>query len=284
MEENMNIGQPPNTPTTEPEIPSPSHLQARDLPMDTPKKRSFVKPLLFVLIFLLLAAGIYYLVFKMNILETITGKNLDNNKTEEQESEDVSNEKAETLIPFNGEYVSTQSPDGWSIKEYFDGEGTNMLPETDKYIGLTGLKIFNGEKEVFFMQAVSGIGFAGCPNYAKFKDENPTYYSKILADNEIIGEELKLTDYTNSEYEEFTWLGIPFRRIGTEYVYDETPGNEFFEPPCVPSLISFSDDVSMYTSEGGYGSSTYDYGLKNDITSEELLVVDQILADMSFAE
>ncbi len=292
MEENINMGQPPiqnppPPPATETPPPPPPPPPPVEHPLnETPKKKSFVKPLLFILIFLLLAAGIYYLIFEMNIIEKLTGENLDNNVAEEQPEEDDIEEdtkETETLTPFDGEYISTEIPDGWEIEEYKDGEGTTMLPDIGGYTGLTGLKIFKGEQEIFFMQAVSGLGFAGCPNYAKFTDENPEYYSQIVEDNEIIGEDLNVTDYTNSQYQEFTWLGIPFRRIAKEYLYDETLGNEYFESPCVPSLISF-ENISLYTSEDGYESSTYDYGAKEDATEQDLLVVDQILADMKLVE
>lgn len=269
MEENINIGQPPIQ-----DAPTPPTIQSTE----TTKKKSPLKLILLIFIFLLLATGVYYLIFKMNILETLTGENLDNNLQNQQE-EDQNVNQEETLTPFTGKYLSTEVPAGWSVSEYYDGEGTSMLPDGDNYTGLTGLKIFKNEQEIFFMQAISGIGFAGCPYYAKFSDENPDYYSQILEDNDMIGEKVTVTDYTNSEYEEFTLLGKQFRRIGNEYIYDQISGDEYFESPCVPSLISF-DGTTLYSSGDGYESSTFDYGVKDIATTDDLLVVDQILNDM----
>ena len=274
----------PPSPETQPSPPPPVQQPISE----PPKKKSFVKPLLFIFIFLLLGAGIYYLIFEMNILETITGKNLDNSSTSEQDTQDTQDEEIteeETFTPFEGEYISTKLPEGWSITEYLDGEGTTMLPGETEYTGLTGLKIFNGDTEIFYMQAVSGLGFAGCPNYAKFADENPEYYAQILEDNEVSGQELTVQDYTATEveYEEFTWLGMEFRRIEKEYVYDEVANNEYFEPPCVPSLVAF-DNVKLYSDIDGYESSTFDYGAKDIATSQDLLVVDQILNDMELVK
>lgn len=292
MDENINMGeqpiQPP-PPETQPAPPPPPPVQQ---PIsEPPKKKSFIKPLLFIFIFLLLGAGIYYLIFEMNILEAITDKNLDNNSTDEQNTEETQEQKedgeeveeTETLTPYEGKYISTKLAEGWSVEEYVDGEGTEMLPGGTQYTGLTGLKIFKGEEEIFYMQAVSGLGFAGCPNYAKFTDENPEYYAQILEDNEVSGQELTVQDYTTTQYEEFTWLGMEFRRIEKEYVYDEIANNEYFEPPCVPSLVAF-DNVKLYSDIDGYESSTFDYGAKDIATSQDLLVVDQILNDMELVK
>lgn len=275
MEENISMGQSP----VQSSSPTQPQNHTTSTAPDTPKKKSFVKPLLFILIFLILGFGIYYLIFEMNILETLTGKNLDNDSSNGQEVEETQEEETETLTPFEGEYISTQLPQGWSITEYKDGDGTDMLSEGSEFVGLSGLKIFKDETEVFYMQAVSGLGFAGCPSYAKFSDENPAYYSQILEDNEVSGIEVTLTDYTGTEYEEFTWFGIPFRRIEKTYIYDTQIGNEYFESPCVLSLVSFNEILEAEM-DGQTYPTTFDYGAVEQAVEEDLLVVDQILSDM----
>ena len=273
MAEIPNIGQPSI------QIPTPPPTQVPPIP-DKPKRKSFLKLLLFLFIFLLLATGIYYLIFELNILETLTGKNLDNDNTNGQETEQGEEIAQEQLLPFIGKYISTQIPEGWSVKEYLDGEGTDMLAAYEEgYTGLTGLKIFKGESEIFYMKAVSGLGFAGCPQYAKFTDENPDYYAQILEDNEVSGMDLTVIDYTTSEYVEFKWLNTPFRRINKEYIYDTELNNAYFESPCVPTLISFNG-ITLYSMGGDFDSSTYDYGATDLASKADLLIVDQILTDM----
>ncbi len=252
-----------------------------------PKKKGSLKILIIILAFLIFVALAYYLIFTLKLFEKM-GLDSKDTTTEDQQveenvDEDTVDEEVVTLSPFEGEFVSTQLPDGWSIKEYKDGQGTDMLTSGVTYEGLTGLKIFKDTTEVFYMQVVSGLGFAGCPYYAKFEDESTDYYEQILEDNEVSGENVTVTDYTDTQYEEFTWLGVPFRRIAKVYVYDTVLGNSYFESPCVPSLISF-DDITLYTLDQDMGSSTYDYGATEDSTLEDLLIVDQILNDMELAD
>lgn len=242
------------------------------------KKVKFPKALLFLLGFLLFAGITYYLIFNLKIFENQPIEESNEETQEEETIEETEDDEIE-MAQFQGEYISTNLPLGWSITEYTDGEGTDMLtPGT--YSGLTGLKIFKEDTEIFYMQAVSGLGFAGCPNYAKFDDESTTYYQQLLVENEVSGEVINITDYTDTAYEEFTLLGLPFRRIGKTYLYDVISGNNYFEPPCVPSLVAFYD-LTLYRAQEGPGSSTYDYGATDEATPEDLLVVDQILQDIA---
>lgn len=256
-------------------IPFPS--EKVQSPQLSPKK-NFPKTLLLILTSLLFLALAYYLIFPLNLLEKLGIVETPN----ESEQEDVQEEDSESSIEifdFEGEYISTSIPEGWSIVEYEDGDGTDMLTPGTEFTGLTGLKIFKNSTEIFYMQAVSGLGFSGCPFYAKFEDESSAYYQQILVDNEVSGDSVAVTDYTNTEYEEFSWFGVPFRRISEVYIYDIKPGNSFFESACVPSLVAFYD-LTLYRMSGGPGSSTYDYGATEEATEGDLLIVDQILQDM----
>lgn len=252
-----------------------------------PKKKSSLTILIIILAFLIFVALSYYLIFTLKLFEKIdlgsTDKTTEDQEVEESTDGDTQDENVIQSSTFDGEFVTTQLPDGWSIKEYKDGQGINMLTSGVTYTGLTGLKIFKDTTEVFYMQAVSGLGFAGCPYYAKFDDESTAYYEQILEDNEVSGQDVTVTDYTDTEYEGFTWLGVPFRRIAKVYVYDTVLGNNYFESPCVPSLVSF-DDITLYTMDENMGSSTYDYGATKVSTQEDLLVVDQILNDMELID
>lgn len=254
------------------------HFSPEQVPDANPSpKKKLSKIFLFILIPLLFIGIAYYLIFPLNLLEKLGS--VDSNSTNEQGEEEEEDNSSTLLVDFEGEYISTEIPEGWSIVEYEDGEGTNMLTPGIEYTGLTGLKIFKNTTEIFYMQAVSGLGFSGCPFYAKFEDESTSYYQQILENNEVSGDTVTVTNYTNTEYEEFTWLGVPFRRIAKVYVYDIIPGNSYFESACVPSLVSFYD-LTLYRLGEGPGSSVYDYGAKESATGEDLLVVDQILQDM----
>jgi hypothetical protein len=64
------------------------------------------------------------------------------NMQTEETVDDTTIVKTQTQT-FIGEAVTATLPKGWSIQEYFNGEGSDMLTEGVTYTGLTGLKIFN---------------------------------------------------------------------------------------------------------------------------------------------
>lgn len=248
------------------------------------KRSNTLKILIVTLSCLLLLAVGYYLIFTLEIFRQ-SRDDLDYEDETIQEDSDAlentqeENQEVETTI-FTGKYISATIPIGWRIEEYENGQGSNMLNSQEKYSGLTGLKIFKGDTELFYMQAVSGLGFAGCPNYAKFKDESTTYFQQNLTDNEVSGIELKVFDYTSTPYSEFKWFGVPFRRIEKTYIYDIKPGNQYFESSCVFTLLAFYD-LTLYRIDGKYGSSTYDFGPTEIASEQELLLIDDVLESMT---
>ena len=247
--------------------------------LESPKKKKFPIAILFVFLFVLFLGLAYYAIFSLKLLEKVGL--FDTQETTEQENTqelEENNEGAE-LVPFEGEVVNANLPANWSMEEYFNGEGTTMLTEGIDYTGLTGLKIFKDTTEIFYLKAIYGIGFSGCPSYAKFDDENPAYYTQILEDNEVSGDEVNVTDYTNSTYIQFEWLGKTFRRIGDIYNYDTIAGNAYFEPTCTPSLVSLSG--LQFTPDGEPAASGYDYGATDEATEADLLIVDEILESMT---
>lgn len=183
----------------------------------------------------------------------------------------------EEFTRFEGEVLSAELPEGWSMIEYFDGAGTDALPvEMGDYFGLTAVDIVNPESlQVFTIQAVSGIGFVGCPNYVLFEDDNPAYQNEQKTISDEMGEPLNITNYTDEEYSEFEFLGVTFRRVGEEYYYDTQEGNNYFEPPCVEGLLTL--EGLYFTDEDGMKYEAYFYGGTEDATLEDLKVVDEIL-------
>jgi hypothetical protein len=196
--------------------------------------------------------------------------NIGEDDCEDEVTEDVSTD-------FVGEVLSATLPTGWNIVEYFDGNGTESLPDMTEYVGLTALDILNPEnKQVFTLQAISGVGFTGCPEYALFSDNGENYLFEQQSASEEMGEEFNTTDYTNTEYIEFEFLNTTFRRIGKEYFYDTQEGNNYFEPPCVSGLLTLE---GLYFEDiDGYKYEAYVYGATEDSTEEDLLVVDTILS------
>ena len=245
-------------------------------PNPTPPKKS--KLLIISLVAVLLLASLFlYLLFFTKVFENLNLTETEDENSQENEQENPQEETPQSTM-FNGDTFTAQIPNDWSMEEYYDGDGTDMLSDGD-YTGLTGLKIFKNNTEMFYLKAIYGIGFAGCPSYAKFTDESSTYYNQILSDNQISGTELNISDYTQTEYSEFVWLGKTFRRVERAYTYDTVPNNSYFEPACVPTLVGFQG--LEFQPEEGPAATSYDYSPTQDATLEDLDVIDAILESMT---
>jgi hypothetical protein len=144
------------------------------------------------------------------------------------------------------------------------------------YVGLTAIDIVNPDGlQVFTIQAVSGIGFTGCPSYPVFSDNGENYMLEQESASEEIGDEFNSTDYTDAEYVEFEFLGTTFRRIDKQYFYDTQEGNNYFEPPCIEGLLTL--EGLYFEDVDGNKYEAYFYGATDDSTEEDLSVVDTIL-------
>lgn len=233
-----------------------------------------VVPTLIVLGIALASTAVFENIKKSNVQELIIDEDMNNESKEDIDTQEI-------MAVFNGQVVTTSYPQGWSVREYFNGDGTDILTKGVNYTGLTGLKIFKNNTEKFFVKAVYGIGFSGCPTYARFEDENPSYYSQIEIDNQEIGDTTDVLDYTNTDYIEFDWLGTTFRRIGSEYHYDIREGNNYFESACVPSLVTL--EGLSFTSDGQL-SEAYSYDAVEGISEDDLLIIDDILSNMEIVD
>jgi nucleotide-binding universal stress UspA family protein len=198
---------------------------------------------------------------------------------EEEIVEVLEEEEEDETETFTGDVITAEHPTGWSIVEYMDGNGTDMLVSGTTYTGITGLKIFNDSDEsVFSIRAVSGIGFAGCGDYAIFSDDNPSYYQEQVNINSEVGNTMEEHDYTNTEYAEFDWFGVTMRRIEDIYYYDTNEGNNYFEPPCFPGVITL--EGLTFEDSYGYTGEAYFYGLEDIAQESEYEIVDSILESM----
>lgn len=216
--------------------------------------------------------------------------NIFNNAQEESEEEEQEEETEpeefviesngeETLVTFEGEYLSLIHPEGWTVEEYLDGVGSDMLVEGVTYTGLTGLKIFTDDDlEILNMYAVSGIGFVGCPELPIFDDSSDTYLTEQQDMNDEVGVEMITLDYTDTEYVDFEWLGKGFRRVNTTLYFDTELGNDTFEPQCEAGLITVPG--LGFEDSDGYEGVAYFYGISEEATDEELETLDQVLTSM----
>ncbi|MGI6423338.1 MAG: hypothetical protein ACOX0X_01800 [Candidatus Dojkabacteria bacterium] len=256
-----------------------SSVQNTHTESPTPKKESN-KTLFFVLgvIFsiLLLAAILGVWAYKQYAVDIFKKEGVSTIEIDEEQPQE--NKAKVKEISFKGKTFTATMPEGWNIKEYYDGEGSETLAEGVKYTGLTGLKIFNGETSVFSLRAISGIGFVGCPSYIKFSDFNPEHLQKSQSAADQLEDEIKITDYSNSKYVELKWLGKRLRRVGVMYYLDETDGNEYFEVSCMPGVISI-EGVS-FTQDSTDVGEAYFFGSTSDATEGDLVVVDEILKSM----
>jgi len=261
------------------------------------KKKKTGLILLVVILFLIIITLIAYILYphiKSFIQEILPNSERETTVEDtEEELEEVENasessteetpntetpEEEDTSIAITGDIVSATIPEGWNLVEYMDGDGTTML-SGGTYTGLTGLKIFNPQNEnVFSLEAVSGIGFVGCGDYAKFNDESEAYFQEQVNNNSEAGVEMEIHDYTSTPYAEFDWLGTTMRRITDLYYYDTLEGNNYFEPPCVPGLIVL--EGLTFEDSYGYVGEAYFYGLEDIAEVSEYEIVDEILESM----
>jgi hypothetical protein len=266
--------------------------------VESSKKKKWL-PILVILLSILFLTVTGYIVYKEffekedvvdntpEVNETTDEPNIEDPDVCEVGEEDCEDEEEEEVVQsnsFEGEVITATLPSDWSIIEYFDGDGTESLPgEMGNYYGLTAIDIINPDNlQVFTIQAVSGIGFVGCPNYALFEDDNPAYQSEQESISNEMGETLNVTDYTDKQYTEFEFLGVTFRRIGDQYFYDTQEGNNYFEPPCVEGLLTL--EGLYFTDEDGYKYEAYFYGATEDATESDLVIVDQILESVELVD
>lgn len=184
-----------------------------------------------------------------------------------------------TTYVVTGQTVRATLPIGWTMKEYYNGEGSEYLVAGTAYTGLTGLKIMNTDSTVVFsLQAISGIGFEGCSEYYQFKDDNPTYKAEMQSIANEIGDTMTVVDFSDTSYTELNVLGTQIRRIEKNLYYDETTGDSYFEASCFNPLLML--DGLYFSYEDGSKGNGYFYEYDNNATNQELLQIDSILKSM----
>ena len=204
------------------------------------------------------------------------------NTTETPDAEETEDDEDEiALDTFEGDVVTAELPDGWTIVEYMDGAGSDMLVDVTSYTGLTGLSILKpGDIEIFHMNAVDGIGgTGGCDEYFQFSDNSVSYYNNIVNESNAVGMTTTVVPVTDGSYTEFTLFGTDFRRVDDTLYWDTIAGNNYFEAGCGISFgFVMLDDMSFDGS--GYTSNTYQLEIPGTPTEAELIQLDAILESL----
>ena len=259
------------TQTTTPPMPTPSEPKP---------KGNGALVVLCVILGLIIVCLLTYIAYQKGLVEIpfLEKSNTNTNTQTEETTDDTTVAETQTET-FTGEAVTATLPQGWSIQEYFNGEGSDMLTEGVTYTGLTGLKIFNADdKEMFWLKGVYGIGFEGCSEYYAFADDNPTYRQQMQDMVDEIGDTMNINDFSSMPYTEYEWLGHTTRRVANRFYQDQTDGNSYFEASCFNILVNL-DGVSFNTD--GYDHSGYFYEFPETITGDQLVQIDGILESMS---
>lgn len=255
-------------------------------PKSTPKNKSNGGLVALCIFLTLIAVGL--LVYLANdkgyinipFLSKLNTNTDTNTQTQEEigKTTDVSKD-----VKFTGTVITATLPEGWSMKEYFNGDGSDYLVEGTTYTGLTGIKIFNtSNAEVFHLAAVNGIGFEGCSEYYAFEDDSPAYRSEMQNMVDEIGDTMHVNDFSGTPYFEFTWLGRSTRRIANKLYLDETEGNNYFEASCFNVLVTLKG--LSFSGNDGNKYEAYFYGYSTSVTNTELEQIDKILESMELVK
>ncbi len=268
------------TQTTTPPMPTP--------PVSKPKSNGGLIALCTILGLIIVCLLVYIANQKGLVEIPFLGKSDTDTNTQIKDTDDntiAETENEEITETFTGEVISATLPEGWSIEEYFDGEGSDSLVEGVTYSGLTGLKIFNAnDEEMFWLKGVNGIGFAGCNEYYAFEDDNPDYRQEMEDMADEMGDTLNINDFSSMPYTEFEWLGHTTRRVANRFYQDDEEGNEFFEAPCFNIVVALDGVTFEDANSDGPAYEAYFYKFPEDISGDELVQIDGILGSMSAVE
>lgn len=212
-----------------------------------------------------------------------SGDNPGGNGEEIPDSPDAeeAEEEAETTA-FTGDYVTGDLPDGWTIIEYENGLGSDLLTTGTTYVGLTGLEILNPSDEVVLkLEAVWGIGgIEACSQYYQFPDNSTAYYNDTVAQAAEVGVTPTVVTFTEGDYVEYELLGTTVRRVGTDLYWDKISGNSYFEAACgMSEMFLILDDIS-YDADT-YTQHDYQWTLDDTTSTSELLQLDTILESLA---
>lgn len=196
----------------------------------------------------------------------------------DEESEDS---EEETLTEYEGDYLSASLPEGWTIVEYLDGTGTDMLTTGVAYFGLTGVELIAPSgTPVFTLEAVYGVGGPdGCNEYYEFSDSSAAYYNDIVAVSAESGIVPTVVPIADGDYVEYEFFERTVRRSGSTLYWDYSDGDAFFNAACGINFRFMAIDPLNYIA-GGVAMSAYQFTISPLATEAELETMDTILESM----
>ena len=213
----------------------------------------------------------------------------------EEEDQDEKEEDAVALSSdFVGNYITAQLPEGWSVVEYVDGDGTDMLMDAE-YQGLTGLSILTDEdEEVLQVYAVMGIGGIDiCSSVGRFSDTPQSYIDVInglTTDYNLSSDPDEamptVTVIADGDYTEFSFIDFRGRRVESSLYWNDldNANADEFHPLCGLSAGVLSFDTLSFEHDSGMGTETgSSYGVKiiGNPDEEVLLLLDEVMSSIT---
>ncbi len=233
----------------------------------TPRKKLLIW-ILILIVLALLGFLIYWLFFK-------------------EETTEKGTPEAATPTPttgtVTGEFTRGEVPEGWTIVEYKNGAGSDMLVSGVTYTGLTGLEVKNPDGTVVFkLEGVYGIGgLDSCQNYYQFSDDSAAYLAGVQATNTEVGEPAPtIVDLTAAAYQDFELFGIPVRRISTAIYWDVTAGDAYFQAACGIRARIFNFTNPAFSGDGT-SINSYQFTINTTSPESDLLELDTILNSLT---
>lgn len=273
--------------------PPPATVDTPPVPKGDGSKSSGGKSKLFNIIVLVLvalicaalgAAAMWYYSDTQSSDTSSTDANDEDTDTEESgespDAEEVEDDEDAVVVSwstFTGDYVTGEHPDDWTITEYFDGDGSDMLVDGSTYTGLTGLTIQSPSRTVFKLQAVYGIGgISACSDYFEFPDSEAAYYTDIVDQSAVHGITPTVTSYTAGDYTEFELFEKNVRRVDHNLYWDRDATDSYFNAECGISAQIFIFDSPTYTADAET-KGDYQFTVDDTATDEELETLDALL-------
>lgn len=274
---------PPQEVSAQTDANQPQKEEVKESPQPAGEKKKIKGLYIVIIMMAIIALGLvgYIAYSEIFLSEEPEATQEEEEGIEEEDTDfDIEEEEAETET-FTGDYVTAELPVGWSIVEYEDGDGTDMVTDDVDFVGLTGIEVLNDAGNMIFkIYAVYGIGGVdACDEYVQFEDFNEEDYDDIVGSSAFVDTVTELVDYTDVDYTEFTFFGLKVRRVNDELYWDSVEGETYFEPAC---NISYRVWVleGLTFSDGDMDSSSYMWEISDTATEEELLKLDDILDSM----
>ena len=211
--------------------------------------------------------------------ETAETEPVDTEETTEADTTEPTDTE-DTDVAFTGTYLLGEAPEGWTIVEHANGEGSDMLTEGVTYTGLTGLEILNPASDVVFsMKGIYGIGGTNaCSEFYHFVDTSDAYQTETVNTSQAEGVDPVIVEIGDS-YVEYFLFGLRLRRVATTYYNDVTPAEATFDAGCgINALWSFID---LSFDADGTELKNYNYTVLDTATDADLLILDSILQSLT---